>query len=210
MAALGAAAGAAYRTATKVRTSDLAAAKREIAQSFRLLNGRIDLLQIHNMTAWRQVLPYICELKGQGRIAATGVTDYRQAFFEEIETAMLTDDVDVIQIPYNIMERDVEARLLPLARERGIGVLVMTPICPLFRRDELLGKLKGIDLAEFEPYGVSDLGSLCLKYVLSKDPHLILLPATSKPERVISNAAVSGAPALPVDLMRLLERHVDG
>ncbi|MBI3992797.1 MAG: aldo/keto reductase [Candidatus Lambdaproteobacteria bacterium] len=196
--------------ATKVRKEELAAAKLEIGQSFRLLGERIDLLQIHNMTGWRQVLPYLCEMRDQGRIKAIGVTDYRTPYFDEIEAAMLTGQVDVIQVPYNIMEREAESRLLPLARDRNIGVLVMTPICPLFRRGDLLGRLRGVPLEQFRDYGVGDLGSLCLQYLLSKNPTLVLLPATSKPARVASNGAVSGAPPLPPDLIDQLERHVQG
>jgi len=194
--------------ATKVLQSSLAGAKRQIENSFAVIGGRIDLLQIHNMAGWRDVLPYLAELKAQGRIGATGVTHYDPSAFGEIEAAMQTGLADVIQVPYNIMERGIERRLLPLARERNLGVLVMTPICPLFRRGSLLGRLRGLDLLPYRPYGVSDAGTLCLAWLLSKDPELVPLPATSQSERVNSNAAVSGMPPLPPELVRILERRI--
>ena len=194
--------------ATKVLQSSLEGAKRQIAHSFSVIGGRIDLLQIHNMAGWREVVPHLAELKAQGRIGATGVTHYSSGAFGEIEAAMRTGLADVIQIPYNLAEREVERRLLPLARELNLGVLVMTPIRPLFRRGALLDRLKGLDLGPYRPYGVVDLGSLCLKWLLSKEPALVLLPATSRPERVASNAAVSGTPPLPPELMRELEHHL--
>jgi aryl-alcohol dehydrogenase-like predicted oxidoreductase len=200
--------GAGCRIATKVLQSSLEGARRQIEHSFSVIGWRIDLLQIHNMAGWREVLPYLAELKAAGRIGATGVTHYSSGAFGEIEAAMRTGLADVIQIPYNVSEREVERRLLPLARELNLGVLVMTPIRPLFRRGALLDRLRGLDLAPYRPFGVSDLGGLCLKWLLDKDPTLVLLPATSRPERVASNAAVSGTPPLPPELMRELERRV--
>ena len=171
--------------ATKVLQHDAAGARRQIAQSFEALGieanrGRIDLLQIHNMAGWRSVLPLLAELKAQGRIGATGVTHYDPGAFGEIEQAMRTGQADVIQIPWNLMERRVEQRLIPLARDLNLGVLVMTPICPLFSRSGLLAKLKGVDLSPWKALGVTDAGSLCLKYLLSKHPGAVLLPATSR------------------------------
>lgn len=197
-----------YWLATKVLQSSRERAIDQIEQSFEAIGGRIDLLQIHNMAGWREVLPYLVELKAQGRILATGVTDYRRSSFGEMEAAMVTGDVDVIQIPYNIMEREVESRLIPLARERNIGVLVMTPICPLFARAELLNRLGRIELSAYQEFGVRDVGGLCLKWLLSKYPEGILLPATSKTERVRSNAAVSGTPDLPPEELARLEHAV--
>jgi len=191
--------------ATKVLQHDAAGARRQIAQSFEAIGGRIDLLQIHNMAGWRTVLPLLAELKAQGRIRATGVTHYDPGAFGEIEQAMRTGQADAIQIPWNLMERRVEQRLIPLARDLNLGVLVMTPICPLFSRGGLLAKLKGVDLSHWRALGVTDAGSLCLKYLLSKHPSAVLLPATSRLERVASNAAVSGTPPLPPEDLRRLE-----
>lgn len=197
-----------YLVATKVLQSDRKGAIDQIERSFRVLGGRIDLLQIHNMAGWRKVLPYLVELKAQGRIRATGVTDYRCSSFREIEAAIVTGDVDVIQIPYNLMEREAESRLIPLARERNIGVLVMTPICPLSGRRELLNRLRRVELSPYQEFGVRDAGGLCLKWLLSKAPEGILLPATSRVERVRSNTAVSGTPDFPPDELKRLEQAI--
>jgi aryl-alcohol dehydrogenase-like predicted oxidoreductase len=194
--------------ATKVLQQDLAGAKRQIANSFDVIGGRIDLLQIHNMAGWQAILPHLAELKAAGRIRAAGVTHYDPGAFGAIEQALRTGLADAIQIPYNLRERTAEQRLLPLAREMNLGILVMTPIQPIFARSSLLGALQGFDLAPYREFGVTDGGSLCLKYLLSKAPDAILLLATSKIERVHSNAAVSGAPPLPPDLIRKLEAAV--
>ena len=191
--------------ATKVLQNELSGAKSQIEDSFGLL-GRIDLLQVHNMAGWRVVVPYLAELRAQGRIGAVGVTHYDPGAFGEIEVACKTGQVDVIQIPYNLMERQVERRLLPMANDMNLGVLVMTPIQPIFRRSELLNKLAGLDLAAFREYGVSDTASLCLKYLLSKDLRLVPIPATSRDARAVSNTNVSGKPPLPRDLIRRLEQ----
>ncbi len=191
--------------ATKVLQSSAAGAKQQIANSFEVIGGRIDLLQIHNMAGWREVLPLLAEMKAQGKIRAAGVTHYDPGAFGEIEAAMRTGQADVIQIPWNLMERRVEQRLIPLARDLNLGVLVMTPICPLFSRSGLLAKLKGVDLKPWSALGVTDAGSLCLKYLLSKHSSAVLLPATSRLERVASNAAVSGTPPLPPEDLKRLE-----
>lgn len=194
--------------ATKVLQHDLPGAKRQITNSFQVIGGRIDVLQIHNMAGWQAILPHLAELKAAGRIRAAGVTHYDPGAFGAIEQAMRTGQADLIQVPYNLAERTVEKRLLPLARELNLGVLVMTPIQPIFSRSSLLNALRGVDLAPYRPFGVTDAGSLCLKYLLSKAPEVVLLPATSRPERVRSNAAVSGTPPLPPDLIRRLEAAV--
>jgi aryl-alcohol dehydrogenase-like predicted oxidoreductase len=191
--------------ATKVLQPGAPGARRQIAASFSVIGGRIDLLQIHNMAGWREVLPLLAELKAEGRIRATGVTHYDPGAFGEIEAAMRTGLADTIQIPWNLMERRAEQRLIPLAREMNLGVLVMTPIRPLFSRSGLLAQLKAVDLSPWRELGVTDAGSLCLKYLLGKHPSAVLLPATSRLERVASNSAVSGTPPLPPEDLRRLE-----
>ena len=99
----------------------------------------------------------------------------------------------------------MEQRLIPLAKDLNLGVLVMTPICPLFSRAGQLAALQKVDLSPWKALGVTDAGSLCLKYLLTKHPTAVLLPATSRLERITSNAAVSGTPPLPLEDVKKLE-----
>ena len=192
--------------ATKVLQNTLDGARKQVAHSFSLLGGRIDLLQIHNMAGWREVLPWLGELRAAGRIGAVGVTHYDPSAFGEIEKAMRTGIPDVIQVPWNLMEREVEQRLIPLADEMNLGVLVMTPMQPIFNRKSLLQALAGLDLAPFRPFGIQDAGGVCLKWLLDRHPRVVLLPATSRPERVVTNAAVTGQPPVPPELWARAER----
>jgi aryl-alcohol dehydrogenase-like predicted oxidoreductase len=197
----------AIRIAKKVEQRDRRAARQQFEASRPVLR-QIDLLQIHNMVGWRVVLPLLAELKAEGLIGATGVTQRDSAGFDEVETAMRTGLIDVIQIPYNLLQRDAEHRLLPLAHDLGLGVLAMTPISPLGGRDALLARLEGLDLEPLRPFGVADYGTVCLKYLVSKSPGVVLLPATGRPARVTSNAAVSDSPPFPSEVLRALEQRV--
>jgi aryl-alcohol dehydrogenase-like predicted oxidoreductase len=116
--------------ATKVWTDDDAEAERQIAASLSFYGGHIELLQIHNMVRWPERLRRIEELRDAGQVSLVGATHWNAAHFDELEAAMVTGRLDAIQIPYNPREREVEARLLPLAAELGLGVLIMRP----FRR----------------------------------------------------------------------------
>ena len=192
--------------ATKVARSSRAGAQDEIKE-IRVRLGRMpDILQVHNLQGWREVLPALIALKSEGMIKAVGVSHYDPLAFNEIERAMRTGKVDLIQIPYNLMERQAEKRLLPLAQEMDIGVLVMTPITPLYQRGKITNHLADLPYNELAAFGVQDAGGLCLKYLLSKNPQVVLLPATSKQERAKSNAAVSGTPPLPPEWIERLEK----
>ena len=192
--------------ATKVLASDRASAQRHIEASFQKLQVEvIDLMQVHNMAAWRAVAPLLEEYKAAGRIRFLGITDYRTSLFPEMMTAMQTGLFDTIQIPYNIGERAAEQAILPLARRCHMGVLIMTPLCPIFQRSQLLGVLQQHDLSFLEPYGVTTPGQALLAYLLTKSEEAVLLPATSRLERVRENTAVGKMTALPQPAIAQLE-----
>ena len=192
--------------ATKVLATDRASAQRRIEASFRKLQVEvIDLMQVHNMAAWRTVAPLLEEYKAAGRIRFLGITDYRTGMFPEMMTAMQTGIFDTIQIPYNIGEREAERVILPLAQQCNMGVLIMTPLCPIFHRSQLLQVLQRHDLSFLEPYGVTTPGQALLAYLLAKSEDAILLPATSRLERVRENTTAGGIAALPRQAVRQLE-----
>ncbi len=192
--------------ATKVLASDRTSAQRLIEASFQKLQVEvIDLMQVHNMAAWRTVAPLLEDYKAAGRIRFLGITDYRTSMFPEMMAAMQTGSFDTIQIPYNIGEREAEQAILPLARQCNMGVLIMTPLCPIFHRSRLLRILQQHDLSFLEPSGVTTPGQALLAYLLAKSEDAVLLPATSRLERVQENTAAGEIAALPQQAIAQLE-----
>ena len=193
--------------ATKVLERDARSARASIERSFKLLRaGVIDLLQIHNMAGWRAVTPALRELQEEGRVRFIGLTDYRVSSYPEMMEAMRTGLYDTIQIPYHLGETACRRELLPLARDLNLGVIVMTPIAPIFGRGKLLGALKGKDLSFLAPCGVRTPGQALLKYVLSDPAVSAVIPATSRAERVAENAAAGEGGPLPPGALQQLER----
>ena len=136
---LGAALGVTDRLflATKVWTSGRDAGTAQMEQSFqRLRTRRLDLMQIHNLLDWRTHLRTLRMWKDTGRIRYLGVTHYTSSAYDELERVLRSEPLDFVQVNYSLGEREAERRILPLARERGIAVLVNRPFSEggLFRR----------------------------------------------------------------------------
>jgi diketogulonate reductase-like aldo/keto reductase len=177
--------------ATKIWAASVAEGRSQYEFQRRVL-GRVEIEQVHNLVAWEGHLPWLEAERDAGRIDRIGVTHYSPSAFGELERALVTDRFDTVQVPLNPLERESEQRLLPLAQDRGIAVIVMEPLgghgSPLLRCDP------GPEaLAPLQPFGVRTWPQALLKWVLS-DPRVdVAIPATSKPERVRENA-VAGAP----------------
>jgi diketogulonate reductase-like aldo/keto reductase len=148
-------------------------------------------------------LPWLEEECAQGRIGSLGVTHYQRSAFGELERALRTGRFAAVQLPYNPAERDCERRLLPLAHELGIAVVVMRPLGAgsLLRRPPPAAALT--PLAEF---GVSTWPQALLKWVLSDERVDLAIPATSRPERTAENAAAGSPPWFGREERLLVER----
>lgn len=192
--------------ATKVLMHDARSARGQIEESFRKLQVEvIDLMQIHNMAGWQTVAPVLEEYKAKGRIRFLGITDYRTSMFPEMIKAMRTGVFDTIQVPYNVGDREATREILPVAQQLNLGVLVMTPICPIFDRNRLLRGLQRHDLSFLHPYGVTTPGQALLKYVLANTTVSAAIPATSRIERVQENTTIAEGLAFPHEVLRRLE-----
>jgi diketogulonate reductase-like aldo/keto reductase len=114
--------------ATKVWTSGRDAGVRQMEQSLRRLRARrLDLMQIHNLLDWRTHLATLREWKAAGRVRYVGVTHYTASAYDELERVLRGEALDFVQINYSLGEREAERRILPLARDRGVAVLVNRP-----------------------------------------------------------------------------------
>lgn len=174
--------------ATKVWTSGREAGIAQMEQSFaRLRVPRVDLMQVHNLVDWRTQLATLRDWKARGRVRHLGVTHYTAAAHGEVESVLRTQPgLDFLQINYSADAREAERRLLPLAAERGVAVIVNMP----FGGGGLLRRLREQPLPGWAgEIGCSSWAQLLLKFVLSHPAVTCAIPGTSRPEHMADNAA---------------------
>ena len=184
-------------SADKVWTSSNGAA--QIEQSRRLWRvPKFDILQVHNLLAWKQQLPLLMEMKSAGHLRYVGVTTSEGRRHGEMEEIMRAHRIDFIQLTYNLVDREAEQRLLPLARERGIAVLVNRP----FREGALLQQLRGRQLPPWAgEIGCRSWAQIALKFIISHPVITCAIPATSSVAHVLENMAAASQP-LPDEAFR--------
>jgi diketogulonate reductase-like aldo/keto reductase len=176
--------------ATKIWTDSVDEGRAQCARQVEWF-GRVEIEQVHNLVAWREHLEWLEREREEGRIDRLGVTHYQASAFGELAAALRTRRFDVVQLPYNPHEREVEAELLPLAADLGVAVIVMRPLGEgaLVRRaptDQELEPLRS--------FGIETWPQALLKWVLSDERIDVAIPATSRPERAAENARAGEPP----------------
>jgi diketogulonate reductase-like aldo/keto reductase len=180
--------------ATKVWTSGRERGIAQMEESLRRLRvEQIDLMQVHNLVDWRSHLQTLAEWKRTGRVRYVGVTHYTSSAYAELEQVLKSERLDFVQLNYSPIERDAERRLLPLAIDRGVAVLVNRP----FAEGTLFRRLRGAAL----PAWAAELGcrtwaQLVLKWIAAHPAVTCVIPATSRPEHLEDNMQ-AGVGALP-------------
>ncbi len=155
----------------------------QMQRSFDLL-GRIDLMQIHNLVDWRTHLATLREWKTQGSIRYLGVTHYTAGAYDELESVLRRETIDFVQLNYSLDERTAERRLLPLAADRGVAVIVNLP----FGAGRLLRALRDKRLPSWaQEFGCESWAQLLLKFVLSHDAVTCVIPGTGDARHMIAN-----------------------
>jgi diketogulonate reductase-like aldo/keto reductase len=145
---------------------------------------RFDLMQIHNLLNWDGHLETLLEDKAQGRIRYIGMTTSHGRRHEELEQTMAEQPLDVAQFTYNILDREAERRLLPLAAERGLAVLVNRP----FRRNQLFRLFEQHPLPEWAAeIDCANWAQFFLKFVVSHPAVTCAIPATSRVDHMQQN-----------------------
>ena len=151
----------------------------------------MDLMQVHNLVAYETHLPTLREWKAAGTIRYLGITEMRD--FERVERLMRDDDLDFIQIPYNIADRRVEERVLPAALDTGTAVLVMQP----FGAGRLFPAVRGREVPAWAAaFGCESWAQFFLKFILAHPAVTCPIPATSKAHHMADNMG-AGVGRLP-------------
>jgi diketogulonate reductase-like aldo/keto reductase len=185
--------------ATKVWTRGREQGIAQMRQSMALLHAeRIDLMQVHNLVDWRTHLDTLRGWKREGRITYLGVTHYTPSAYGELESVLSAETLDFVQLNYAINDRAAEERLLPLAADRGIAVLVNQP----FGGGDLFRALRGRALPDWAAeIDCASWAQILLKFVLSHAAVTCAIPGTSRPEHMRDNIA-AGTGRLPDRALR--------
>ncbi len=194
-------------SADKVWTSSGSDGPEQIEQSRRYWRiPRFDLLQVHNLLAWEEHLKTLYEMKEAGQVRYVGITTSegrRHDLFEEI---MRKEKLDFVQLTYNVVDRDVEERLLPLARDRGMAVIVNRP----FQQGALTRQLEGEPLPDWaSEIGAKSWAQFILKFILSHPAVTVAIPATSRIDHVRENVAAAAGPMPDQSMRRRMAEYVE-
>ena len=178
--------------ATKVWTRGRNEGVRQMNDSLRLLHADpLDLMQVHNLVDWRTHLATLREWKAAGRIRYLGITHYNASAYDELADVMRAERLDFLQINYSLDEREAERRILPLAAERGMAVLINRP----FGGGGLLRRLRDQPLPAWAAeIGAQSWAQLLLKFVLSHPAVTCAIPGTGRPEHMMDNARAGLGP----------------
>ena len=168
---------------------------------------RFDLLQVHNLVEWEANLDTLAAMKEAGRLRYTGVTTSHGRRHEELEEVMRRRPPDFVQLTYNIVDREVERRLLPLALERGIAVICNRP----FQRGRLPDRLAGRPLPGWaQEIAVDTWPQFLLKFILSHPAVTAAIPATRRVDHLRENKSAAFGPVPDAAMRRRMAEHVQG
>lgn len=166
---------------------------------------RFDLMQVHNLLAWQEHLPRLFEMKAAGRLRYVGITTSEGRRHAELERVMREQPIDFVQFSYNPLDREAEQRLLPLAQQRGIAVLVNRP----FREGALLQTLQRHRLPGWAAeLGCASWAEAVLKFIVSHPAVTSAIPATSRVDHLRQNMAAARGPMPDAALRTRIARDI--
>ena len=195
-----------YFLATKVWIDGRGAGESQMRRSAELMaTDRIDLMQVHNRRDLDAHWPTIQAMKEAGFIRYDGVTDYRASALESMIDIMRRYQPQFVQINYSLGEREAAERLLPMARDMGIAVLINRP----FVSGRLFRAVGDRPLPEWANEFADSWGQFFLKYIVSHPAVTCVIPATSKLRHMVDNAGAGAGPMPDRKTRERMEAYVD-
>lgn len=164
--------------ATKIWTSSQTNGKHQVAEAQRLWGiERFDLWQVHNLLSWRAHLDTLQAMKADGKVRYIGITTSHGRRHSELADIMSTQPIDFIQLTYNIVDREAEQRLLPLAKEKGIAVIANRP----FQGGYLIDRMQRHPLPSWAAeIDCTNWAQFLLKFIIAHPAITCAIPATSQ------------------------------
>ena len=170
--------------ATKVWTDGRVAGATQMQRSAELMQTDvIDLMQVHNLRDTAVHMATIRELQEQGKVRYSGVTHYRASALDAVERALREFEPEFVQINYSLAEREADERLLPLAQDLGVAVLVNRP----YQAGHLFSAVRGRDVPAWATDFAASWGQFFLKFIISHPAVTCVIPATSKAHHMRDN-----------------------
>jgi diketogulonate reductase-like aldo/keto reductase len=165
-----------------------------------------DLLQVHNLLAWQEHLPTLFAMKAAGQLRYVGITTSEGRRHREIEQLMASQPIDFVQVTYNPLDRDVESRILPLARERRIGVIANRP----FREGALIKQVQRHPLPAWAgEVDCTNWAQFILKFIVSHPAVTCAIPATSNVAHVRENMGAARGRMADEAMRRRIAAHIE-
>ena len=194
-------------SADKVWISSAASGPAQIAASREAWGvPRFDLLQVHNLLSWEPHLKTLFAMKAMGSLRYVGITTSEGRRHGEFERVMRAHPLDFIQVTYNILDREVEARILPLAQERGMAVIVNRP----FQEGDLTRKLARHPVPAWAAeIGCTTWAQVILKFIVSHPAVTCAIPATTRVDHVRENLAAATGRLPDAALRARMIAHVE-
>ena len=185
--------------ATKVWTPGASMGQRQMQESMKLWGMPVmDLMQIHNMLDWQAHLPTLKQWQAEGRIRYTGITTSHGRRHQDLLSMLQQQPVDFVQFTYNIHDREAEQRLLPLAADLGISVIINRP----FQTGGLFTRVHGQALPSWaKDLGCQTWAQFFLKFIISHPAVTCAIPATSQVSHMQENMMALQGP-MPDQAMR--------
>ena len=194
--------------ATKLGARGPDAGVQQLEQSLkRLRSPMIDLVAVHNLQDAQTQLGTLRQWKQAGRIRYIGITTSFERQHQEFEQTMKAEALDFIQVDYALDNRKADRRILPLAADRGTGVMINLP----FGRGRLFTAVQGKSLPPWAgEFDCASWAQFFLKYIVSHPAVTCAVPGTAKVEYLVDNLGAARGRLPDAATRRRMERFIDG
>lgn len=191
--------------ATKVWTSGDARGREQIEEQFRQLQaGRLELLQVHNLSDWRTQLVTLRRLKEAGRIRYVGITHYQRGAIDDMARVVRAEPLDFVQYPLSLEEPAAAGDLVKLCADRGAAFIANRP----FAEGGALSRVRGTPLPPWAgEFGIKSWAQFLLKWILAHPEVTCAIPGTSNPVHMAENLAAAHGEPLDASARDRLAAH---